>query len=103
MKTTNEFVDRICSLVPGATPDLLQAILTAIGPSHIFFAEGAGQAVVEGKSVFPDYLQIQITSAYEAGNLAQQLMRACTDALANGGKLRAPVLLLLAGAAEVGE
>jgi hypothetical protein len=103
MTATDEIVDRICTAVPGATPALTRAILAAAGKQQIFFVEGAEQTVTEGKLTYPDYLQIQITSSYAAGRLAQQLTSACADALGNGGKLLSPVTLMIAGAAEFSE
>lgn len=103
MKASDKIIKQICKAVPEATPDLVRSILTAAGEAQIFFAEGEGQKTVAGKAVYPDYLQVQISSSYTAGSLAQQLVNVCADALSNGGQLRAPVTLLIAGQAEISE
>lgn len=103
MLVSDETLDRICKAVPGADAGLVKAVLLAAGNSQIFFAAGEGEKVVDGKSVHPDYLQVEIKSSYVAGRLAQQLVSACADALSNNGVLRTPVLLFLGGQAEISE
>jgi hypothetical protein len=101
MKAEDEVFEHICKLVPAADHGIAKAVLAAIGDAQIFFAAGDGVKVVDGKSVYPDYVQIQIKSSFEAARLAQQLMSACADALGSGGELRTPVTLFLAGQAEI--
>lgn len=103
MQASEKIIEEICARIPGANPELVKAVLEATGKAQIFFAAGKGQVVVDGKSEYPDYLQVQVSSSYDAARLAQQLMSACAEALSNHGQLRAPVLLLLAGHAEISE
>jgi hypothetical protein len=82
----------------------LDAILTAAGTdSQLLFIQGEGHQVINGKSKYPDYLQIQIGDAQVAMALAQQLLNACSAAISNGGEMTAPVTLLIAGQAIISE
>lgn len=104
MKTSEEITSKICAAAPNVTPQLLNSILNAAGgDTQIIFAQGEGVEVIDGKGLYPDYLQVQITDASEAMRLAQQLLNACSDAIVNGGELRSPVVLLLAGQALLSE
>ncbi|MBV7547405.1 hypothetical protein KW849_14030 [Pseudomonas sp. PDM26] len=104
MKASEEITSQICDAIPEVTPELLEAVLTVAGQdSQILFIQGEGQQVIEGKTSYPDYLQVEITDAQEAMNLAQQLLNACSAAISNGGKLRSPVTLLIAGQALLSE
>ena len=83
---------------------MLDSIFTAAGQdSQLLFVQGEGEQIVDGKSKYPDYLQIQIGSAQEAMALAQQLLNACSAAICNGGVLRSPVTLSIAGQAIISE
>ena len=104
MKASEEITDLICNAVPGITPGTLDSIFTAArGNSQLLFVQGEGHQVVDCKSQYPDYLQIKICSAQEAAALAQQLLQACTAALANGGELASPITLTIAGQAIISE
>jgi len=104
MKVSEEITTRICDAIPIVTPELLESVLNIAGKdSQILFDQGEGSQVIEGKGSYPDYLQIQIGDAQEAMRLAQQLLNACADAINNGGKLRSPVTLLIAGQAFLSE
>lgn len=104
MKVTDEVSSQICSAVAGITPKTLDSILNAAGEdTQLLFIQGEGHQVVDEKSKYPDHLQIQISSAQEAAALAQQLLKACADAISNGGELRSPVTLVIAGQAIISE
>lgn len=104
MKISDEITRQVCTAVHGLTPDTLNAIFTAAGAeSQVLFVLGHGHQVINGKSKYPDYLQIQIGDAQEAMRLAQQLLNACSAAISNGGELLSPVTLLLAGQAIISE
>lgn len=104
MKASEEITTQICEAIPDITPQLLDLVLTHAGKDcQILFEHGAGQQVVQGKSIYPDYLTIQITDVQEAMRLAQQLLNACADAMSNGGELRSPVSLIFAGQALLSE
>ncbi|MDP5168547.1 hypothetical protein [Pseudomonas syringae] len=104
MKISEEITNQICTAIPGTTPKMLDSLFTAAGQdSQLLFIQAEGQQIVDGKSKYPDYLQIQIGSAQEAMALAQQLLSACSAAICNGGELRAPVTLLIAGQAIICE
>lgn len=104
MKVSEEITNQICAAIPGTTPKMLDSIYTAAGQdSQLLFVQGEGQQIVDGKSKYPDYLQIQISSAQEAMALAQQLLNACSAAISNGGELRSTVTLSIAGQAIISE
>lgn len=104
MKPSEEIIDLICDAVPGVTPDALDSIFSAAGGnSQLLFVQGEGHQIVDGKSTYPDYLQLQICDAREAAALAQQLLQACAAAIDNGGVLRSPVTLMVAGQAILSE
>jgi hypothetical protein len=104
MKASEDITTRICEAIPTVTPQLLESVLNIAGmDSQILFDQGEGRQVIEGKVSYPDYLQIQISDAQEAMRLAQQLLNACADAISNGGELRSPVTLLIAGQASLSE
>lgn len=103
MKATEEITALICDSTPGMTPQLLEAALNVAGDAQILFIQGEGGQVIDGKSEYPNYLQIQISDTHEAMRLAQQLMKACADSIGNGGALRFPVSLSLAGQATLSE
>ncbi|WP_073666299.1 hypothetical protein [Pseudomonas aeruginosa] len=104
MKVSEEITSQICAAVPGISPGTLDAIFTAAGSdSQLLFIQGEGHQVINEKSEYPDYLQIQIGDAQEAMRLAQQLLNACSAAIGNGGVLPAPVTLLIAGQAIISE
>lgn len=104
MKACEETTIRICNAIPAVTPEMLESVLSvASEDSQIIFVQGEGHKVIDGKSFYPDYMSVQISDAYEAMRLAQQLFNACADAIANGGALRAPVSLIIAGQALLSE
>ncbi len=104
MKVSEEISSKVCTVVPGISPSTLEAIFTAAGAdSQLLFIQGEGHQVINEKSEYPDYLQIQIVDAHEAMALAQQLLSACSAAIGNGGILPAPVTLLIAGQAIISE
>ncbi|MGG5276377.1 hypothetical protein [Pseudomonas syringae pv. coryli] len=104
MITSQEVTTQICNAVPGITPDVLGSIFTAAAKdSQLLFVQGEGHQVIEGKSNYPDYLQICIGNPQEAMALAQQLLNACAAAISNGGALRSPVTLQIAGKAIISE
>lgn len=104
MKVSEEVISQICTAVPGITSTMLNAVFTKAGEdSQLLFIQGAGHQVIDGKSKYPDYLQIEIRNAEEAMALAQQLLHACSDAISNGGALRSPVTLVIAGQAIISE
>lgn len=104
MKVSEEVTSQVCTAVPGITPDKLDAIFTAAGEdSQLLFIQGEGHQVIHGESKYPDYLQIEITDAQEAMALAQQLLKACSAAICNGGVLSSPVTLQIAGQAIISE
>jgi hypothetical protein len=104
MKISEEITTQICEAIPAVTPALLDSVLAAAADgSQLIFSEGEGQTNVEGKTYYPDYLQLQISDAQVAMRLAQQLMNACADSMANGGVLRSPVTLLISGEAYLSE
>lgn len=104
MKISEEITTQICDAIPAATPVLLDSILAAAADgSQLIFSEGEGQTNVEGKTYYPDYLQLQISDPQVAMRLAQQLMNACAGAMANGGVLPSPVTLLISGEAYLSE
>lgn len=104
MIVSEEIAGQICTDVPGITPDVLNAIFTAAGKnSQLLFVQGEGHQVKDGKSNYPDYLQIEIGNAQEAMALAQHLINACSAAIANGGVLSSPITLLIAGQAIISE
>lgn len=104
MKVSEEVVNQICKSIPGITPYVLESVFTAAGKeSQLLFVQGDGQQVIDGKSKYPDYLQIQIGDAQEAMALAQQLLNACSAAICNGGVLHSPVTLVIAGQAIISE
>ena len=104
MKVSEEITSQVCNAVPGITPNVLDNIFTAAGEdSQLLFVQGEGQQVIDGKSKYPDYLQIEIGNAQEAMALAQQLLNACVAAIGNGGVLPSPVTLLIAGQAIISE
>ena len=104
MVVSEEVSELICSTVPSVTPDMLSAIFTAMkDSSQVLFVQGEGRQVIDGKSNYPDYLQVEIGSAQEAAALAQQLLNACATAIGNGGALPSPVTLLIAGQAIISD
>ncbi|TCV51604.1 hypothetical protein [Pseudomonas sp. 460] len=104
MQISEEITSRICETIPGVTPRLLESVLNVAGEdSQLLFVQGEGYQVIDGKSSYPDLLQIQIADAQEAMRLAQQLLNACADAFGNNGALRSPVTLLIAGQASLSE
>ncbi|EPQ6932506.1 hypothetical protein ACUVZD_000149 [Pseudomonas aeruginosa] len=104
MKVSEEVTSQVCTVVPGITPNTLDAIFTAAGTdSQLLFIQGEGHQVIDGKSKYPDYLQIEIGDAQAAMALAQQLLNACSTAIGNGGVLPSPVTLLIAGLAIISE
>lgn len=104
MRVSEEITIQICDAVPSVTPQVLDAVLSAAAKdSQLVFVQGEGHQVIDGKSSYPDLIQIQINDAQEAINLAQQLLNACATAMANGGELRSPVTLLISGQALVSE
>lgn len=103
MKVSEEITDLICDSTPGMTPQLLEAALNVASDAQILFTQGEGCEVIDGKSVYPNYLQLEITDAQEAMRLAQQLLNACAEAMSNGGALRQPVSLTFAGQATLSE
>ncbi|WP_439125954.1 MAG: hypothetical protein ACNJA3_29030 (plasmid) [Pseudomonas rhizophila] len=104
MKVSEEVTNQICTAIPGITPKMLNSVFTKAGQdSQLLFVQGEGQQIVDGKSKYPDYLQIEIGSAQEAMALAQQLLNACSAAIGNGGVLRSPVTLVIAGQAIISE
>ncbi len=104
MIASEDVTNKICTAVPGITPNMLKSIFTtAVQDSQLLFVQGKGQQIVDGKSKYPDYLQIEIGNAQEAMALAQQILNACSAAIGNGGVLRSPVTLLIAGQAIISE
>lgn len=103
MKASEEITAQICETTPGVTPQLLESVLCAAGDAQIIFTQGEGCEVIDGKSQYPNYLQVEITDAQEAMRLAQHLLNACADAMSNGGALRVPVSLTFAGQATLSE
>ena len=104
MKISEEITTHICETIPEVTPRLLESVLNVAGEeSQLLFIQGEGCQVIDGKSAYPDLLQIQIADAQEAMRLAQQLLSACADAFGNNGVLRTPVTLLIAGQALLSE
>lgn len=104
MILSDEITARICEAVTEVTPPLLESVFSiASEDAQICFVQGEGHQVIDSKSVHPDYLQVEISDAQEAMRLAQQLLNACADAFANGGVLRQPVSLLIAGQATLSE
>lgn len=104
MKFNEEITNQICAAVPDVTPCMLNAIFNVAGKgSQLRFTQGEGQQVIEGKSTYPDYLEIEIGNAQQAMALAQQLLNACSTAISNGGALRSPVTLLIAGQAVISD
>jgi len=104
MKVSEEISSQICTVIPGVSSMTLDAIFTAAGTdSQLLFIQGEGHQVINGKSKYPDYLQIQIGDAQVAIALAQQLLNACSAAISNGGEMTAPVTLLIAGQAIISE
>ncbi|CAD0266042.1 conserved hypothetical protein [Pseudomonas veronii] len=104
MIVSEEITSQICNVVPGITPKVLDSIFTVAGKdSQLLFVQGEGHQVIDEKSRYPDYLQIEIGNAQEAMALAQQLLNACSAAIGNGGVLPSPVTLLIAGQAIISE
>ncbi|MCF5374491.1 hypothetical protein [Pseudomonas syringae] len=104
MKASEEINDLICNAVPSITPVTLDSIFAAVsGNSQLLFVQGEGHQVVSGKSEYPDYLQVRISSAQDAAGLAQQLLQACAAALANGGEVASPITLSFCGQAIISE
>jgi hypothetical protein len=104
MKATEEITAQICDAIPEANPKLLEAVLKVAGQdSQLLFIQGEGHQVIDGKSCYPDYLQVEITDAREDMNLAQQLLKACSAAMDNGGEFRSPLTLSFAGQALLSE
>ncbi|RMM39394.1 hypothetical protein QO021_30310 (plasmid) [Pseudomonas amygdali pv. lachrymans] len=104
MKVSEEIANQICNAIPDITPTVLDSIFASAGTdSQLLFVQGEGGQVIDGKSKYPDYLQVQICNAQDAMALAQQLVNACSAAMGNGGVLRSPITLLIAGQAIVCE
>lgn len=104
MKASEEITSHICDAIPEVTPELLEIVLKVAGQdSQLLFIQGEGQQVIDGKSSYPNYLQVQVTDVREAMNLAQQLMSACSAAIDNGGVFRSPLTLSFAGQALLSE
>lgn len=103
MKASEEITSLICDSTPGMTPQLLEAALSVAADAQILFTQGEGCEVVDGKSEYPNYLQVEITDPQEAMRLAQRLLNACAEAMSNGGALRQPVTLTFAGQATLSE
>ncbi|MDT8992723.1 hypothetical protein RQP54_17760 [Curvibacter sp. APW13] len=96
MQIDREVIQRVCSVVPSATPAVVQAVANALLTSgaQIVFDEGIGQVVDDGKSTYPDYLQLVINDVNKAQRLAAELTSACA-------REWSPVTLLVAGQAEL--
>ncbi|MFL1481005.1 hypothetical protein [Pseudomonas grimontii] len=104
MKVSEEVTNQICTAIPGVTPKMLDSVFTTAGQdSQLLFVQGEGEQIVDGKSKYPDYLQVEIGSAQVAMTLAQQLLNACSAAISNGGVLRSPITLVIAGQAIISE
>ncbi|WP_282366573.1 hypothetical protein [Pseudomonas sp. PS02290] len=101
---SEEITGQICNAVPGITPTVLRSVLSVAGEgSQLLFIQGQGKQVIDEKSKYPDYLQIEIGDAQEAMALSRRLLEACTAAIGNGGALPSPVTLLIAGQAIISE
>jgi hypothetical protein len=104
MELSQEKATEISSTIPGATPQKLEAIFrVATEGGQLIFIEGNGCKISEGKSSYPDYLQLEISDAQVAMRLAQQLINACAESLACGGVLKSKVTLVLGGEATLSE
>lgn len=103
MEATAEVSKRICAVVPAATPRLVDDVFRGTNDNQLLFIEGEGAQVRDGKPHWPDSLQIHIHDPHTALELAQQLLRAGTEALANGGRMRSPAVLMLGGKAILSE
>lgn len=82
MKVSEEVTNQICTAIPGITPKMLDSIFTTAGQdSQLLFVQGEeGQQIVDGKSKYPDYLQIEIGSAQEGygpGSTAFECLFCC--------------------------
>jgi hypothetical protein len=100
MKIDNVMVEAANAVVPQMTPGIVRAILEAALTGQIFIAEGEGQEIVDGKSHYPDYITVRISSSYIALDIARQLITGVqqqpTQAL-----LDRPIDLMLAGTASI--
>jgi hypothetical protein len=96
MQIDEEVIQRVCAAVPSATPAVVHAVANALLTSgaQIAFDQGVGLVVDDGKSRYPDYLQLVIKDPEKASLLAGELTSACA-----GGRL--PVTLLVAGQAHL--
>jgi len=104
MKIGEKKVGQICDAVTGVHPSTVEAVFMAASTdAQLVFVQGEGHQTLHGKSVYPDYLVVQISDAQVAMALAQQLMSACSTAINKGGVLAHPVSLQFAGQAIISE
>jgi hypothetical protein len=102
MKVTDEMVAKATAAVPHMTEETVRQMLEAALSGSIIMIAGQGHAVANGKSEYPDYMQIEVSDTYVALDLARQLISAVQQQ-PGANTLERPALLLVAGEAGISD
>lgn len=98
MKVTDEMVAKAAAVVPAMTDGIVRQMLEAALSGGLVMLAGKGQVIEDGKSRYPDYLQIEVSDVYGALDLSRQLITAVQQQPGTT-VLERPALLLIAGEA----
>lgn len=98
MKVTDDMVAKAAAVVPAMTAGGIRQILEAALSDQVVMVTGKGLVVEDGKSKYPDYMQIEVSDVYVALDLAQQLI-SVVQQQPGATSLDRPAVLLLYGEA----
>jgi len=96
MKVTDRMVSKAAAVVPTLTESTVRKMLEVALSGSVCMVAGKGRVMEEGKSTFPDYMQLEVTDSYEALSLAMQLISA-VQLQPGATNLERPAILLIAG------
>lgn len=100
MEISNEMVAKAQAVAPALTDGVVRSMLEAALSGQVVMVANEGQHIVDGKSLYPDYMQIEVADRYTILSLAQQLI-ATLQGQPNAATLEHPALLMLAGKAGI--
>ena len=100
MLITDEMITAAGAVVPSLSTHAVRQMLNAALAGQLVLLEGEGEVVKDGKSTYPDYLVLRVSSPSVALDLAQQLITAVQHQ-STAAVLPHPVTLLIAGTASL--
>lgn len=100
MNVTDEMVAKALEAAPDMAIGAIRQILEAALSGQIVMTQGAGQTLAEGKSLYPDYMQIEISDTYMALDIARQLVTTVQQQPA-ANTLERPAIILVSGSADM--